>query len=200
MIKKKKSLILLILFYFFNQSNVLALDPEVFVQSTVNRASKILAEDISKKNKMVKLQDVAKDTVDIVGIGFYTLGPIRKTLNDTDKEKYAKLFEQYFLKSFSSRLAEYTNPEIDVKSKEILSNKYTIVNSILIGTKDRPEIKIDWRIYTKDPEKPLIRDLIIEGLSLARTQKEEFSSVLQTNNNNIEKLFETLEEFIKSEE
>ena len=198
MLKKKKSLILLVLFYFFYHSNVLALDPEIFVQSTVNRASKILADDISKEKKMLKLQDVAKDTVDIEGIGFYTLGPIRKTLSEENKERYAELFGQYFLKSFSSRLAEYTNPEIDVISKEVLSDKYTIVNSILKATKDRPEIKIDWRIYTKNPEKPLIRDLIIEGLSLARTQKEEFNSVLQSNNNNIEKLFETLELFIKS--
>ena len=198
MLKKKKSLILLVLFYFFYHSNVLALDPEIFVQSTVNRASKILADDISKEKKMLKLQDVAKDTVDIEGIGFYTLGPIRKTLSEENKERYAVLFGQYFLKSFSSRLAEYTNPEIDVISKEVLSDKYTIVNSILKATKDRPEIKIDWRIYTKNPEKPLIRDLIIEGLSLARTQKEEFNSVLQSNNNNIEKLFETLELFIKS--
>ena len=149
MLKKKKSLILLVLFYFFYHSNVLALDPEIFVQSTVNRASKILADDISKEKKMLKLQDVAKDTVDIEGIGFYTLGPIRKTLSEENKERYAVLFGQYFLKSFSSRLAEYTNPEIDVISKEVLSDKYTIVNSILKATKDRPEIKIDWRIYTK---------------------------------------------------
>ena len=171
MLKKKKSLILLVLFYFFYHSNVLALDPEIFVQSTVNRASKILADDISKEKKMLKLQDVAKDTVDIEGIGFYTLGPIRKTLSEENKERYAVLFEQYFLKSFSSRLAEYTNPEIDVISKEVLSDKYTIVNSILKATKDRPEIKIDWRIYTKNPEKPLIRDLIIEGLASKNTKR-----------------------------
>ena len=199
MIKKKKSLILFILLYFFYHSNVLAIDPEIFVQSTVNRASKILAEDISKQKKMQELQNIARDTVDIKGIGFYTLGPVRKTLNDSEKSKYASLFEQYFLKSFSSRVAEYTNPEIDVVSKEVLNDKYTIVNSILKSTKDRPEIKIDWRIYTKNPDKPLIRDLIIEGLSLARTQKEEFNSVLQSNDNNIEKLFETLVLFIKSE-
>ena len=199
MIKKKKSLILFLLVYFFYHGNVLAIDPEIFVQSTVNRASKILAEDISKEKKMEKLQNIARDTVDIKGIGFYTLGPIRKTLNDSDKLQYATLFEKYFLKSFSSRLAEYTNPEIDVISKEVLNDKYTIVNSILKGTKDRPEIKIDWRIYTKNSDKPLIRDLIIEGLSLARTQKEEFNSVLQSNDNNIKKLFETLETFITSE-
>ena len=199
MIKKKKSFILLILIFFFYHGSVFAIDPEVFVQSTVNRASKILTEEISKEQKMKELQNIAKDTVDIRGIGFYTLGPIRKSLNDANKKKYISLFEQYFLKSFSSRLAEYTNPEIDVFNKETLNNNYTIVNSILKSTKDRPEIKIDWRIYTKDPEKPLIRDLIIEGLSLARTQKEEFNSVLQSNDNDIEKLFTTLESFIKSD-
>mgnify|MGYP001385944551 CR=1 FL=1 len=199
MIKKKKPLIFLLLIYFFFHNNVFALDSEIFVQSTVNRASKILGEDISKKKKMEELQNIAKETVDIKGIGFYTLGAIRKTLNDNDKKKYTQLFEKYFLKSFSSRLAEYTNPEIDVQGKEVLNENYTIVKSILKETKDRPEIKIDWRIYTKDPEQPLIRDLIIEGLSLARTQKEEFNSVLQSNNNDINELFKTLEIFIKSE-
>jgi len=198
MFTKKKSLIFLILIYFFKINIAYAIDPEIFVQSTVNRASKILTENISKENKMQELQNIAKDTVDIKGIGFYTLGPIRKTLDDNDKKNYATLFEKYFLKSFSSRLAEYTNPEINVIGKEVLNKNYTIVNSILIGTKERPEIKIDWRIYTKDPEKPLIRDLIIEGLSLARTQKEEFNSVLQSNNNKIEELFKTLESFINS--
>ena len=147
---------------------------------------------------MQELQNIAKDTVDINGIGFYTLGPIRKTINDENKKKYSELFEKYFLK-VSSRLAEYTNPEINVLGKEVLNKNYTIVNSILVETKDRPEIKMDWRIYTKDPEKPLIRDLIIEGLSLARTQKEEFNSVLQSNNNEIGELFKSLESFIKTE-
>ena len=195
MIKKKKPLILLILIYFFYQNNAFAIDPEIFVQSTVNRASKILTEDISKEKKMKELQNIAKDTVDIKGIGFYTLGPIRKTINDTEKKRYAELFEQYFLKSFSSRLAEYTNPEINVMGKEILNKNYTIVNSTLIATSERPEIKIDWRVYTKNPEQPLIRDLIIEGLSLARTQKEEFASVLNSNDGDINALFKTLEEF-----
>ena len=136
--------------------------------------------------------------MDIRGIGFYTLGSVRKTLNDEQKKRYAILFEEYFLKSFSSRLAEYTNPEIDVQSKEILSENYTIVNSLLKGTAERPEVKIDWRIYTKNPENPLIRDLIIEGLSLARTQKEEFSSILNSNDNDINALFKTLEEFSKN--
>jgi phospholipid transport system substrate-binding protein len=168
------------------------------VQSTVNRASKILSENISKEKKMDELKLIAKETVDIRGIGFYTLGSVRKTLNDDQKKRYAILFEEYFLKSFSSRLAEYTNPEIDVQSKEILSENYTIVNSLLKGTAERPEVKIDWRIYTKNPENPLIRDLIIEGLSLARTQKEEFSSILNSNDNDINALFKTLEEFSKN--
>jgi phospholipid transport system substrate-binding protein len=175
---------------------VYAIDPEIFVQSTVNRASKVLSDNTSKKEKVDELKKIAKDTVDIQGIGFYTLGKkVRKTLNEQQKQNYSEIFEQYFLKSFSSRLAEYTNPEINVLGKEILNKNYTIVNSILKGTNERPEIKIDWRIYTKDPEKPLIRDLIIEGLSLARTQKEEFSSVLQTNNNDINELFKTLKKF-----
>ncbi len=199
MFKKTRNYILIIFISFFLTSNVFATDPEIFVQSTVNRASKILTEDISKEKKMQELQNIAKDTVDINGIGFYTLGPIRKTINDENKKKYSELFEKYFLKSFSSRLAEYTNPEINVLGKEVLNKNYTIVNSILVETKDRPEIKIDWRIYTKDPEKPLIRDLIIEGLSLARTQKEEFNSVLQSNNNEIGELFKSLESFIKTE-
>tara|TARA_B100001063_G_scaffold232117_1_gene246883 strand:- start:70 stop:594 length:525 start_codon:yes stop_codon:yes gene_type:complete len=171
------------------------MEPDVFVQSTVNRASKILSENLSKEEKIEKLKQIATETVDIKGIGFYTLGPIRKTLNQNQKDKYAELFEQYFLKSFSSRLAEYTNPEIDVLNKEVLNEKYTIVNSLLKGTTERPEIKIDWRIYTKNPDNPLIRDLIIEGLSLARTQKEEFSSILKSNNNDINSLFESLKEF-----
>tara|TARA_B100000287_G_C20554720_1_gene749931 strand:- start:51 stop:641 length:591 start_codon:yes stop_codon:yes gene_type:complete len=195
---KIKSFLLIIFIYLIGINNLHAMDPEVFVQSTVNRASKILGEDISKDKKMLELQVVAKDTVDIRGIGFYTLGSIRKNLNEDQKNRYANLFEKYFLKSFSSRLAEYTNPEIDVIGKEILNENYTIVNSILKATSERPEIKIDWRIYTKNKDKPIIRDLIIEGLSLARTQKEEFNSVLQSNNNDITELFKILESFIKN--
>ena len=144
-----------------------------------------------------KLELIAKDTVDIKGIGFYTLGSVRKNLNDLEKKKYSELFEKYFLKSFSSRLAEYTNPEIDVYDKEKLNENYTIVKSILKATDERPEININWRIYTKNTETPLIRDLIIEGLSLARTQKEEFASVLNSNNGDINALFKSLENFIK---
>ena len=195
---KLKTIILIVFLYFLNLSNLYSVEPDVFIQSTVNRASKILSENISKDEKMKKLQLVAKDTVDINGIGFYTLGKARKNLSDEQKKRYSQLFESYFLKSFSSRLAEYTNPEIDVQSKEVLSEKYSIVNSVLKETSERPEVKIDWRIYTKDPNNPLIRDLIIEGLSLARTQKEEFSSILNSNNGDINILFETLENFIKN--
>jgi len=191
---KKKLLILLIIFFSIT-FNSFSIEPDIFVQSTVNRASKLLGEDISKNEKIEKLKLIAKETVDIRGIGFYTLGKKRKSLNEKEKQKYAELFEEYFLKSFSSRLAEYTNPEIDVRNKEKLNENYTIVNSILKATNERPEIKIDWRIYTKNPENPLIRDLIIEGLSLARTQKEEFASVLNSNNDDIEVLFEVLKKF-----
>ena len=192
---KFKKILILIAFYFFFSNSIHAVEPDVFVQSTVNRASKILGEDIDKEKKINKLKKIAKETVDIKGIGFYTLGPARKELDKVQLQKYSELFEQYFLKSFSSRLAEYTNPEIDVFDKKKLNENYTIVMSTLKGTSERPEIKIDWRIYTKDLSNPLIRDLIIEGLSLARTQKEEFSSILNSNDGNIEALFKTLKEF-----
>ena len=193
-----KKIIFVIFLFLSTLNNSYSIEADIFVQSTVNRASKVLSENISKEEKIDKLKIIAKETVDIKGIGFYTLGSIRKNLNDKQKEKYEKLFEEYFLKSFSSRLSEYTNPEIDVFSKEVLSENYTIVNSLLKGTSERPEIKIDWRIYTKNPENPLIRDLIIEGLSLARTQKEEFSSILNSNDNDINALFTTLEDFSKN--
>ena len=191
----KSKFITILLIYFISSLSVHSLEADVFVQSTVNRASKILSENISKDEKIEKLKIVAKETVDIKGIGFYTLGAERKNLSDEEKKKYSILFEKYFLKSFSNRLSEYTNPKIDVMNKEVLNKNYTIVNSILQGTKERPEIQIDWRIYTKNPDNPLIRDLIIEGLSLARTQKEEFSSILASNNNEIKVLFKTLEDF-----
>jgi len=193
-----KKVIFVIFLFLLTLNNSYSIEADIFVQSTVNRASKVLSENISKEEKINKLKIIAQETVDIKGIGFYTLGSIRKNLNDKQKEKYEKLFEEYFLKSFSSRLSEYTNPEIDVFSKEVLSENYTIVNSLLKGTSERPEIKIDWRIYTKNPENPLIRDLIIEGLSLARTQKEEFSSILNSNDNDINALFTTLEDFSKN--
>ena len=175
-----------------------SLEPNIFVQSTVNRASQILSDNISKNEKIEKLKLIAKDTVDIKGIGLYTLGNYRKEIDSGQREKYLDLFELYFLKSFSSRLAEYTNPQIDVQSQEIINENYTIVSSILVATSERPEVKIDWRIYTKNSEKPLIRDLIIEGLSLARTQKEEFASIIESNNGDINALFFNLENFIKN--
>ena len=195
-LKKRFILIISILLFSFieiNRSN--SIEPDIFVQSTVNRASKLLSENITKEEKIERLKEIAKDTVDIQGIGLYTLGKARKNLSDKERSTYSERFEKYFLKSFSSRLAEYTNPEIDVFDKQILNKNYTIVNSILKATSERPEIKIDWRIYTKNPNEPLIRDLIIEGLSLARTQKEEFASVLSSNDGDINGLFKTLEEF-----
>ena len=189
-----KIIIILVLFN-VNNSQVYSIEPDVFVQSTVNRASQILSKNISKEEKMTQLEIIAKETVDIIGIGYYSLGPKRKELDENQKKKYVKLFEGYFLKSFSSRLAEYTNPEIDVKDKKLINKNYTIVNSLLLGTSERPEVKIDWRIYTKEPSNPLIRDLIIEGLSLARTQKEEFNSILNSNNGDIDALFKILEKF-----
>ena len=194
----KKKIFLVIFFYFLTLSNSFSIEADVFVQSTVNRASKILSENLSKDEKIEKLKIIAEETVDIKGIGLYTLGTIRKNLNDVQKKEYSRLFREYFLKSFSSRLSEYTNPEIDVLSKEVLSENYTIVNSLLKGTSERPEVKIDWRVYTKNPENPLIRDLIIEGLSLARTQKEEFASILNSNDDDINALFKTLEEFSRN--
>ena len=195
---KKKNLILIVFLYFLSLINVEAIEADIFVQSTVNRASTILSKDISKNDKIEELKIIAKETVDIEGIGFYTLGNYRKEMSDNELKIYAELFKQYFLKSFSSRLAEYTNPEISVNTKEVLSENYTIVNSVLKGTSDRPEVKIDWRIYTKNQDSPLIRDLIIEGLSLARTQKEEFSSIINSNNGDFKALFKTLEDFIKN--
>ena len=195
MLKKKfKSIFILICAIIITEKSF-SIEPNIFVQSTVNRASQILSEDTSKNEKIDKLKVIAKETVDIRGIGFYTLGKYRKTLNDVQKDKYSELFYKYFLKSFSSRLSEYSNPKIDVQSQEKLNENYTIVKSVLKALDDRPEVKINWRIYTKDKEKPLIRDLIIEGLSLARTQKEEFSSVLGSNDGDINALFKTLEEF-----
>ena len=190
-----KKILVIILLFSFNSTNVYSIEADVFVQSTVNRASQILSKNISKEEKINQLKSIAKETVDIRGVGFYSLGSIRKDLNDSQKIQYTKLFEDYFLKSFSSRLAEYTNPEIEVKDKKILNKNYTIVNSLLVRTSERPEVRIDWRVYTKNPESPLIRDLIIEGLSLARTQKEEFSSILNSNDGDINALFKTLEEF-----
>ena len=193
----KKILIILIIFN-LNFGNVYAIQPDVFVQSTVNRASEVLSKNLTKNEKINWLKSIAKETVDIKGVGFYSLGSARKNLTKDQIEKYSELFEAYFLKSFSSRLAEYTNPEIEVKNKEKINDNYTIVNSILVATSERPEVKIDWRVYTKNPDNPLIRDLIIEGLSLARTQREEFTSILNSNDGDINALFKTLENFSKN--
>ena len=191
-----KKIFILLLLLSLNSVYAKSVEPDVFVQSTVNRASAILTKNISKEDKMNELKLIAKDTVDIKGIGLYTLGSFRKNLSESQKNEYSSLFENYFLKTFSSRLSEYTNPKIEVTDKKVLNKNYIIVNSVLVGTSERPEVKIDWRIYTKNPDNPLIRDLIIEGLSLVRTQKEEFSSILNSNDGDINSLFKVLEEFI----
>ena len=174
-----------------------SIEPDVFVQSTVNRASQILSDNLSKDQKISELKSIASETVDIRGIGMYTLGSYRKVLSEDQKKEYFVLFEQYFLKTFSSRLAEYTNPEIEVRSKEKLNKNYTMVSSVLISTEQRPEVNIDWRIYTKNPGNLKIRDLIIEGLSLVRTQKEEFASIIESNVGDINALLASLKKFIK---
>ena len=178
-------------------SNSYSIEPDVFVQSTVNRASQALKNNFTKEKKIEELKKIAKETVDIKGIGYYTLGAYRKNLSEDQKKEYLTLFEEYFLKTFSSRLAEYSNPEIEVKSKKKLNENYTMVQSVFVATEKRPEVKIDWRIYTKNPKNLLIRDLIIEGLSLARTQKEEFSSIIQSNDGNINALFISLKKFVE---
>ena len=186
-----------LIIFFSNIVKVYSIEPDVFVQSTVNRAAKTLGANLTKKERIEKLKEIASDTVDISGIGYYTLGAYRKNISNEQIEQYNVLFEQYFLKSFSSRLAEYSNPEIEVVSKKKINENYTMVSSILVSTEKRPEVKIDWRVYTKNPNNPKIRDLIIEGLSLARTQKEEFSSIIQSNDGDINALYTSLKEFIK---
>ena len=195
--KKILTLLTFLIFSFSSVVEVYSIEPDIFVQSTVNRAAKTLSGSFTKDERIEKLKEIAKDTVDINGIGFYTLGAYKKTITDAQTDQYKILFEKYFLKSFSSRLAEYTNPEIEVISKKKLNENYTMVSSILVGTDKKPEVKIDWRVYTKNPNTPLIRDLIIEGLSLARTQKEEFSSIIESNDGDINALFATLKEFVK---
>ena len=193
----KKNLVLLIflIISFSNIAKVYSIEPDIFIQSTVNRAAKTLGGNFNKEERIEKLKEIAKDTVDIRGIGFYSLGKYRKNLNSEQLKKYEELFAEYFLISFSSRLAEYTNPEIEVDSKKKINENYTIVSSRLVSTDTRPEVKIEWRVYTKDPNQPSIRDLIIEGLSLARTQKEEFSSIIDSNDGNIDALLKNLENF-----
>ncbi len=177
-------------------SNSLAKNPSALINEIVDEAASILSSEDPVESKIIKLNAIAERNVDINGIGMYTLGKYRKSINEEQKSKYQKLFRSYFLKSFSSRLVDYTNPRISVISQKKINDKYTIVNSVLEATSTRPQVKIDWRIYTKNPERPLIRDLIVEGLSLARTQKEEFNSIMQNNDGNINALFKTLEEFL----
>ncbi len=197
----KKKVFIVVFFIFFSfifpsASDSYSSDPKQFISEIVFEAKKILVGTNSKEFKTKQLSEMALKTVDIKGIGYYTLGNYRKNLSDDQMKEYSVLFEKYFLKSFTSRLTDYSEPKINVLSAEVLNTKYTIVKSLLLGTDKKPEVKIDWRVYTKNPDKPLIRDLIIEGLSLARTQKEEFASVIESSNGDITKLFITLEEFI----
>ena len=197
----KKNFFIIVFFVFVtfilpNKSNAYSSDPKQFITEIVDETKKILIETNSNEFKTKRLSEIALETVDIKGIGYYTLGSYRKALSDEQLEEYLVLFQKYFLKSFTSRLTDYSEPKIDVLSTEVLNPKYTIVKSILLATDKKPEVTIEWRVYTKNPDKPLIRDLIIEGLSLARTQKEEFTSVIESNNGDITKLFITLEEFI----
>ena len=197
----KKNFFIIVFFVFFafifpKNGNAYSNDPKQFIAEIVEEAKKILIATNSQEFKTKKLSEIALKTVDIKGIGYYTLGSYREKLSDDQKEEYSILFEKYFLKSFTSRLTDYSDPKINVLSAEVLNPKYTIVKSLLIATDKKPEVTIEWRIYTKNPDKPLIRDLIIEGLSLARTQKEEFASVIETNNGDITKLFIALKDFI----
>ena len=193
--KKLSSFLIFVFIILSNLNYSIAIEPDVFVQSTVNRAAETLSGNYTKEQRIEKLKEIAKETVDITGIGFYSLGSHRKNLSKDQLENYKNVFSEYFLKSFSSRLAEYSNPEIEVNSKKKLNENYTIVSSTLVATDTRPEVKIEWRVYTKNPENLLIRDLVIEGLSLARTQKEEFSSIINSNDGKIEVLLKNLSDF-----
>ena len=197
--KKKLYFFLLIFINFIYINNSFAIDPYSFVQETADRASEALNKRQSKEEKMEILKIIAKETVDIKGIGYYSLGTYKKTISDKKKIEYFDIFEKYFLKSFSSRLAEYTDPRIRVDSQKKLNDKYTMVSSTLLGTDKKPEIKIDWRVITKNPDKPLIIDVVIEGVSLAKVQKEEFSSIIKSNDGDINALFINLKKFVKKE-
>ena len=195
---KIKNLILFVFLLIFSFSNVtFSKEPAKFIEEITSEASSVLASKDSKEDKILKLKKIAENSVDIIGIGLYSLGKHRKTINSDQKKTYNKLFREYFLKSFSNRLVDYSDPKIEIQSEEKVSDKYTIVRSLLVATDKRPEVKLDWRVYTKDPNNPLIRDLVIEGLSLARTQKEEFNSIIVSNNNNLDALFNNLREFTK---
>ena len=194
--KKNFFIIIFFIFGLIQESFAYSSDPKQFIQEIVDEAKKVLVETNTKEFKTTKLSEMALRTVDIKGVAYYSLGNYRKELNDEQLKKYLTLFEKYFLKSFTSRLTDYSDPKIDVLSTEVLNPKYTIVKSLLLATDKKPAVNIEWRVYTKNPDKPLIRDLIIEGLSLARTRKEEFASVIETNNGDVTKLFITLEKFI----
>ena len=194
--KRNFFIIIFFIFGLTQESFAYSSDPKQFIQEIVNEAKKILVDSNSKEFKTKKLSEMALKTVDIKGVGYYSLGGYRKSMTDEQLKKYLVLFEKYFLKSFTSRLSDYSDPKINVLSAEVVNPKYTIVKSLLLATDKKPEVNIEWRVYTKNPEKPLIRDLIIEGLSLARTQKEEFASVIESNNGDVSKLFITLQEFI----
>ena len=194
--KKNFFIIIFLIFSFSQKSYGYSTDPKQFISEIVNEAKKILVDTNTKEFKTKKLSEMALKTVDIKGVAYYSIGKYRKNLSEEQLNEYLSLFEKYFLKSFTSRLTDYSDPKIDVKGTEVLNPKYTIVKSVLLATDKKPEVKIEWRVYTKNPDKPLIRDLIIEGLSLARTQKEEFASVIESNNGDVTKLFDTLKEFV----
>jgi len=194
--KKNFFIIIFLIIGVTQKSFAYSSDPKQFIQEIVDEAKKVLIDTNSKEYKTKKLSEMALRTVDIKGVAYYSIGNYRKEFNEEQMKEYLTLFEKYFLKSFTSRLADYSEPKINVISTEVLNPKYTIVKSILLATDKKPEVKIEWRVYTKNPDKPLIRDLIIEGLSLARTQKEEFASVIETNDGDVTKLFITLKEFV----
>ena len=194
--KKNFFIIIFFIFGLTQESFSYSSDPKQFIQEIVDEAKKVLVDSNTKEFKTKKLSEMALKTVDIKGVAYYSLGSYRKEFSDEQMKEYLALFEKYFLKSFTSRLTDYSDPKINVLSAEVLNPKYTIVKSLLLATDKKPEVNIEWRVYTKNPDKPLIRDLIIEGLSLARTQKEEFASVIETNNGDVSKLFITLKEFV----
>ena len=194
--KRNFFIIIFFIFGLTQESFAYSSDPKQFIQEIVDEAKKVLVETNTKEFKTKKLSEMALETVDIKGVGYYTLGNYRKKLSDEQMKEYLLLFEKYFLKSFTSRLTDYSDPKINVLSADVLNPKYTIVKSLLLATDKKPEVNIEWRVYTKNPDKPLIRDLIIEGLSLARTQKEEFASVIESNDGDVTKLFITLKEFV----
>ena len=198
-IKRLKKGLFFLIFSFFLSNIAFAISPKDFVQQTVDEAAVALGQNISKELKIVKLKTIANKSVDIEGIGLYSIGKRRKELTDTQKEEYLEIFKKYFLKSFASRLAQYSDPKIRVDSEKYLNKKYTMVSSVLVATDDKPEVKIDWRVITKDPENPLIIDVIIEGVSLAKVQKEEFNSIIQNNDGDINALFKNLLDFVNKE-